>query len=360
MVKCAVNGFGRIGRLVFRYAWDDPSLEIVHVNDVCSKESAAYLVQYDSVHGTWDKSVEEADGGFTVDGKLVTFSQETDFRKIDFAGMGVELVMECTGKFLTVKTLAPYLDELGVKQVVVSAPVKEEGALNVVLGCNHHLLTPDRTLVTNASCTTNCLAPVVKVIQENFGIVHGCITTIHDVTGTQTLVDMPNTKKSDLRRARSGMTNLCPTSTGSATAIVEIYPELKGKLNGLAVRVPLLNASLTDCVFEVKTPVTREQVNAALKAASESGPLQGILGYEEKPLVSTDYTNDTRSSIIDALSTQVIDGTLVKIYAWCVCVCYAVCFCRLRLGILILPCSDSIGTIMKQATANAWRNSATL
>jgi glyceraldehyde 3-phosphate dehydrogenase len=316
MVKCAVNGFGRIGRLVFRYAWDDPSLEIVHVNDVCSKESAAYLVQYDSVHGTWDKSVEEADGGFTVDGKLVTFSQETDFRKIDFADMGVELVMECTGKFLTVKTLAPYLDELGVKQVVVSAPVKEEGALNVVLGCNHHLLTPDRTLVTNASCTTNCLAPVVKVIQENFGIVHGCITTIHDVTGTQTLVDMPNTKKSDLRRARSGMTNLCPTSTGSATAIVEIYPELKGKLNGLAVRVPLLNASLTDCVFEVKTPVTREQVNAALKAASESGPLQGILGYEEKPLVSTDYTNDTRSSIIDALSTQVIDGTLVKIYAW--------------------------------------------
>jgi glyceraldehyde 3-phosphate dehydrogenase len=199
------------------------------------------------------------------------------------------------------------------------------------------------------------------VIQENFGIVHGCITTIHDVTGTQTLVDMPNTKKSDLRRARSGMTNLCPTSTGSATAIVEIYPELKGKLNGLAVRVPLLNASLTDCVFEVKTPVTREQVNAALKAASESGPLQGILGYEEKPLVSTDYTNDTRSSIIDALSTQVIDGTLVKIYAWCVCVCYAVCFCRLQdSGFSFYTCSDSIGTIMKQATANAWRNSATL
>mmetsp|Transcript_38572 Transcript_38572/g.115773 ORF Transcript_38572/g.115773 Transcript_38572/m.115773 type:complete len:218 (-) Transcript_38572:216-869(-) len=171
-------------------------------------------------------------------------------------------------------------------------------------------------LVTNASCTTNCLGPVVRVIKENFGIKHGCITTVHDVTGTQTLVDMPNTKKSDLRRARSGMLNLCPTSTGSATAIVEIYPELKGKLNGLAIRVPLLNASLTDCVFEVEKSTTREEVNAALKKASEEGVLEGILGYEEKPLVSTDYTNDTRSSIVDALSTQVIDGTLVKIYAW--------------------------------------------
>jgi glyceraldehyde 3-phosphate dehydrogenase len=318
MVKCAVNGFGRIGRLVFRYAWDDPTLEIVHVNDLCSCESAAYLVQYDSVHGTWEKKVEQGEDGksFTVDGKVVTFSQEANFQDIDFAAMGVELVMECTGKFLKVNTLSPYLEKCGVKQVVVSAPVKEEGALNVVLGCNHHLLSPEKTLVTNASCTTNCLAPVVKVIKENFGIVHGCITTIHDVTGTQTLVDMPNTKKSDLRRARSGMVNLCPTSTGSATAIVEIYPELKGKLNGLAVRVPLLNASLTDCVFEVEKSVTKEEVNAALKAASESGPLKGILGYEEKPLVSTDYTNDTRSCIIDALSTQVIDGTLVKIYAW--------------------------------------------
>mmetsp|Transcript_21391 Transcript_21391/g.27656 ORF Transcript_21391/g.27656 Transcript_21391/m.27656 type:complete len:362 (+) Transcript_21391:200-1285(+) len=321
-VKCAVNGFGRIGRLCFRYAWEDVDLEIVHVNDVCSCESAAYLVQYDSVHGTWSHQIDAADDGksFTVDGnKTVTFSQESDFTKIDLQAMGVELVMECTGQFLKVDTLKPYLDETkccGVKQVVVSAPVKEEGALNVVLGCNHHLLTPETRLVTNASCTTNCLAPVVKVIQENFGIVHGCITTIHNVTGTQTLVDMPNTKKSDLRRARSGMNNLCPTSTGSATAIVEIYPELKGKLNGLAVRVPLLNASLTDCVFVVKQEVTVEQVNAALEKASKEGPLKGILGYETKPLVSTDYTNDTRSAIVDALSTQVIDKKLIKIYAW--------------------------------------------
>lgn len=318
MVKCAVNGFGRIGRLVFRFAWDDPSLEIVHVNDLCSIESASYLIQYDSVHRKWEKDVvaTEDGKGFTVDGKLVTFSSEKDFTNIDFASMGVEMVMECTGKFLKVANLSPYFDKCGIKQVVVSAPVKEAGALNVVLGCNHEKLSKETTLITNASCTTNCLGPVVKVIKENFGIVHGCITTIHDVTGTQTIVDMPNTKKSDLRRARSGMVNLCPTSTGSATAIVEIYPELKGKLNGLAVRVPLLNGSLTDCVFEVEKPVTKEEVNEALKKASESGPLKGILGFETKPLVSSDYTGDTRSSIIDALSTQVIDGTLVKIYSW--------------------------------------------
>lgn len=319
MVKVAINGFGRIGRLVFRYAWEDPTLDIVHVNDLCSLESAAYLAEFDSVHGTWGKKVVTPEGAdyFTVDGKRVTYSQEKDFTKINFKKMGVEMVLECTGKFLTVEKLSPYFNNLcGIKRVVVSAPVKEEGALNVVLGCNNQLLSKEQALVTNASCTTNCLAPVVKVIKENFGIKHGCITTVHDVTGTQTLVDMPNTKKSDLRRARSGMLNLCPTSTGSATAIVEIYPELKGKLNGLAVRVPLLNASLTDCVFEVEKPTTVEEVNAALKKASESGPLKGILGYETRPLVSTDYTNDVRSSIIDAPSTQVIDGTMVKIYAW--------------------------------------------
>ena len=254
--------------------------------------------------------------GFTVDGKLVTFSSHKDFTEVpQYQDSKMEMVMECTGKYLKVKELNQYYD-MGVKRVVVSAPVKEEGALNVVLGCNHNLLTEELKLVTNASCTTNCLAPVVRVIKENFGIKHGCITTVHDVTATQTLVDMPNTKKSDLRRARSGMLNLCPTSTGSATAIIEIYPELKGKLNGLAIRVPLLNASLTDCVFEVNKEVTKEEVNAVLKKASEEGVLKGLLGFETKPLVSTDYTNDTRSCIIDALSTQVIDGTLVKIYAW--------------------------------------------
>jgi glyceraldehyde 3-phosphate dehydrogenase len=223
-IKCAVNGFGRIGRLMFRYVWEDPDLEIVHVNDLCSCESASYLAKYDSVHGTWDKTVEAQESSFTVDGKVVTFSREKDFTKIDFQAMGVEMVMECTGVFLSVKSLQPYFDVCGIKQLVVSAPVKEAGALNVVLGCNHEKLSNETRIVTNASCTTNCLAPVVKVIQESFGIKHGCITTIHNVTGTQTLVDMPNTKKDDLRRARSGMVNLCPTSTGSATAIVEIYP----------------------------------------------------------------------------------------------------------------------------------------
>lgn len=317
MVKVAINGFGRIGRLVFRYAWDDPTLEIVHVNDLCAVESAAYLAKYDSVHGTWDKDVvQDKAGQFQVDGKVVTFSQHKDYTNIDFKGMGVEMVLECTGKFLKTDALTPYINKCDVKRVVVSAPVKEPAVQNIVLGCNHGILNKDTKIVTNASCTTNCLAPVVKVMKEKFGIKHGCITTVHDVTGTQTIVDMPNTKKSDLRRARSGMLNLCPTSTGSATAIVEIYPELKGKLNGLAVRVPLLNASLTDCVFEVETPTNVVQVNAALKSASEKGPLKGILGYNELPLVSTDYTNDTRSCIIDGLSTQVIDGTMVKIYAW--------------------------------------------
>merc|ERR1712087_289240 len=230
-------------------------IEVVHINDLCSVDSAAYLLKYDSVHGIWDKVVTKvSDNEINIDGKIVTCSQKRDFTEIDFQGMGVELVIECTGKFCNVASLRPYIEKCGVKRVVVSAPVKEDGCLNVVLGCNHQKLTEDNHIVTNASCTTNCLAPVVRVIKENFGIKHGCITTVHDVTATQTLVDMPNTKKSDLRRARSGMLNLCPTSTGSATAIVEIYPELKGKLNGLAIRVPLLNASLTDCVFEVETP----------------------------------------------------------------------------------------------------------
>lgn len=311
-VKCVVNGFGRIGRLTFRNAWEDPDIEVVHINDLCSVDSAAYLLKYDSVHGIWDKKVSKvSDNEINIDNKIVTFSQNRDFTEIDFKGMGVELVIECTGKFCKVAALRPYIEKCGVKRVVVSAPVKEAGCFNVVLGCNHQKLTKKNAIVTNASCTTNCLAPVVKVMQENFGIKHGCITTIHDVTGTQSLVDTPGPHTDDLRRARSGLLNLCPSSTGSATAIVEIYPELKGRLNGLAVRVPLLNSSLTDCVFEVERPTTVEEVNSAFKKASESGPLKGILGYEEAPLVSSDYKDDTRSSIVDALSTQVIDGTMV-------------------------------------------------
>ena len=316
--RVGLNGAGRIGRLVFRILWDDPSVELVHVNDVCSCESAAYLLQFDSVHGRWAHEVEAREGSFVVgadEARAVTFSQCADFAAFDWAGRGVDMVLECSGQFNKKAKLEEYIATCGVQRVVVSAPVKEAGVLNIVLGVNEGLLAEDVPIVTNASCTTNCLAPVVKVIKENFGIKHGCITTIHNVTGTQTLVDMPNTKKSDLRRARSGMANLAPTSTGSATAIAEIFPELRGKLNGLAIRVPLTNASITDCVFEVERPTSAEEVNAALRAAAE-GELAGILGFETRPLVSTDYTNDDRSSIIDAPSTQVIDGTMVKIYAW--------------------------------------------
>ena len=318
--RVGFNGLGRIGRLVFRILWDDPAFDIVHVNDVCACESSAYLLQFDTVHRRWAHDVAAAaDGGsFTVGGdaaRAVTFSQCEDFTQAPWADRQVDMVLECSGKFNKKAVLEKYLAQCGVKRVVVSAPVKEEGVLNIVLGCNEGLLREDVPIVTNASCTTNCLAPVVKVIHETFEIKHGCITTIHNVTGTQTLVDMPNTKKSDLRRARSGMNNLAPTSTGSATAIAEIFPELRGRLNGLAVRVPLTNASITDCVFEVTRATTAEEVNAALEAASK-GPLASILGFETRPLVSTDYVDDDRSSIVDAPSTQVIDGTMVKIYAW--------------------------------------------
>ena len=318
--RVAINGFGRIGRLLFRCLFDDPTVLVVQINDICSLESAAYLLKYDSVHGTFRHTVDVVDGYIVIDGdasrriKFSSCATPTDIAWCD----GVRTVCDCTGVFLTVSELVKlYLTAPSpISRVIVSAPIKEAGALNVVLGCNENKLTAEHRIITNASCTTNCLGPIVRVVKEAFGIKHGCITTVHNVTGTQTIVDMPNTKKSDLRRARSGMLNLCPTSTGSATAIIEIYPELKGKLNGLAIRVPLLNASITDCVFELDRPTTAKEVNAVLKAAAEEGELKGILGYEEQPLVSTDYTGDPRSAIVDAPSTMVIDGTCVKIYAW--------------------------------------------
>ena len=225
---------------------------------------------------------------------------------------GVDVVIDCTGVFKSQAALAPYF-AAGVKKVVVSAPVKDGPTANIVYGVNQDVYDPEaHQIITAASCTTNCLAPVVKVLHESIGISHGSITTIHDVTNTQTIVDRP---AKDLRRARSALNSLIPTTTGSATAITLIYPELKGRLNGHAVRVPLLNASLTDCVFEMQRGTTVEEVNALFKAAAD-GPLKGILGYEPRPLVSTDYTNDTRSSIVDALSTMVVNDTQVKVYAW--------------------------------------------
>ena len=312
MARIGVNGFGRMGRLAFRAAWGRDDLSIVHVNEIKGgPDTAAHLLEFDSVHGRWPKRIEAGGNSLSVDGHKVAFTGAAKPGDAPWEDSGAEIVLECSGKMLTLATLTPYFAR-GVRKVVVAAPVKQD-ALNIVMGVNDSLYDAQiHDIVTAASCTTNCLAPIVKAIHESLGIRHGLVTTIHDVTNTQTLVDMAH---KDLRRARSGLLSLIPTTTGSATAITLIYPELKGKLNGIAVRVPLLNASLTDCVFEVARSTTVEEVNDILKAAAE-GPLAGILGYEERPLVSIDFLNDPRSAIVDALSTMVIDGTQVKILAW--------------------------------------------
>jgi glyceraldehyde 3-phosphate dehydrogenase len=312
--KIAVNGLGRIGKLLLRAFFDEGlDAEIVLLNDpVADPEQHALLLEFDTVHGRWDADISHAAGSLTVNGHAMRFTQHARLEDLPLAELGVDLVVDCTGIFKTEAKIAPYFDA-GIKKVVVSSPVKDGGAVNLVYGVNNHVYDPaQHAVITAASCTTNCLAPVVKVIHEGLGIKHGSITTIHDVTNTQTIVDRP---AKDMRRARSALNSLIPTTTGSATAITLIYPELKGRLNGHAVRVPLLNASLTDCVFEVERATTAEEVNALFKSAAE-GDLRGILGYEERPLVSCDYTNDPRSGIVDALSTMVVNGTQVKVYAW--------------------------------------------
>ena len=313
MPRIALNGLGRIGKLALRDLIDTGAGgDIVLLNDpVGNAEQHALLLEFDSVHGRWRTPVGHDGDALVLNGQRIRLTHERTIAALPLADLGVDLVIDCTGAFRTAAKLAPYFDA-GARKLVVSAPVKDGGALNLVYGVNHHLYDGRQTIMTAASCTTNCLAPVVKVIHENLGIRHGSITTIHDVTNTQTIVDRP---ASDMRRARSALLNLIPTTTGSATAITLIYPELKGRLNGHAVRVPLLNASLTDCVFEVERPTTAEEVNALFQAAA-AGPLKGILGYEPRPLVSCDFTNDPRSSIIDGPSTMVINGTQVKIYAW--------------------------------------------
>jgi len=314
MTRIALNGLGRIGKLALRDLIDTGIAgDIVLINDpVGDAEQHALLMEFDSVHGRWRAAISHDAESLTLNGTRIRLTQAKRIEDLPLAELGVDLVIDCTGVFKTAARIEPYF-AAGVRKVVVSAPVKDGGALNIVYGVNHALYDPaQHHIVTAASCTTNCLAPVVKVIHENLSIRHGSITTIHDVTNTQTIVDRP---AKDMRRARSALMNLIPTTTGSATAITLIYPELKGRLNGHAVRVPLLNASLTDCVFEVERPTTAEEVNA-LFAAAAAGPLTGILGYETRPLVSTDYVNDPRSSIIDAGSTMVINGTQVKVYAW--------------------------------------------
>ncbi len=311
--RIGINGFGRMGRLGLRAAWGGPRLEIAHINEVKGgPETAAHLLMFDTVHGRWGHEVGHDHDALRIDDRRVGFSEATSPAEVPWADFGVEVVVECSGQFRTRAALQPYFDG-GVKKVVVSAPVKDAD-LNIVMGCNDGLYDPaEHHLVTAASCTTNCLAPVVKVIHENLGIRHGAITTLHDVTNTQVIVDAPH---KDLRRARSALNSLIPTSTGSATAIGMIYPELLGRLNGVAVRVPLLNASLTDAVFEVERDTDADEVNAFFETAASSKPLDGILGYETRPLVSADYVNDTRSGIVDAPSTMVVDGSLVKVLAW--------------------------------------------
>ncbi|MEK9672770.1 MAG: ArsJ-associated glyceraldehyde-3-phosphate dehydrogenase [Rhodospirillaceae bacterium] len=312
-IRVGINGFGRMGRLVMRAGWDNPAFSFVHVNEKDGgPDVAAHLLEFDSVHGRWRRDIKAGAGAFSVDGAEISYSNNDTPGKTDWAAAGCDIVLECTGKFKTTETLQPYFDG-GVKTVIVAAPVKD-GALNIVMGCNDGLYDPEKhRLLTNASCTTNCLAPLVKVMHEGIGIKHGVITTIHDVTNTQVIVDKPH---KDLRRARSALNSLVPTSTGSAKAIGVIYPELVGKLTGLAVRVPLLNASITDCVFEMTRKTTAEEVNGLFRAAAGAGLLKDILGYEERPLVSADFLNDPRSSIVDAMSTTVVNGTQVKIIAW--------------------------------------------
>ena len=309
-IRVGINGFGRMGRLGLRAGWARDGLSFVQVNDIATDAvGAAHLLKFDSVHGTWEVDCGTDGEVMIVGGQRIAYSRNAAIGETDWSNC--DIVIEATGKHhKKPETLQTYFDQ-GVKKVIVAAPT--EGGLNIVYGVNDDLYDPaEHHLVTAASCTTNCLAPVVKVMHEKIGIVHGCMTTIHDITNTQTIIDKGH---KDLRRARACGQSMIPTSTGSAKAITKIFPELTGKLNGHAVRIPLLNASLTDFVFEAARPVTAEEVNGYFKEAAE-GELNGILGYEERPLVSVDYLDDPRSSIVDALSTMVIDGTQVKIYAW--------------------------------------------
>ena len=309
-VKIGINGFGRMGRLGLRAGWGREDIAVTQVNEIATDAAgSAHLLKFDSVHGTWAEECGAEGETMLIGGQHIAYTRNATIGETDWSGC--DIVIEATGKHhKKPESLNTYFDQ-GVKKVIVAAPT--EGALNIVYGINDHLYDPaQHHLVTAASCTTNCLAPVVKVVHEKIGIVHGCMTTIHDITNTQTIVDRGH---KDLRRARACGQSLIPTTTGSARAITRIFPQLEGRLNGHAVRVPLLNASLTDFVFEAGRAVSAEEVNALFKEASE-GELRGILGYEERPLVSVDYVNDPRSSVVDALSTMVIDGTQVKIYAW--------------------------------------------
>lgn len=310
-IKVGINGFGRIGRLMMRAAFDWPEMEFVHINDVAGDCSTlAHLLEFDSVQGRWQHAVHAEGDEMVIAQHRIPTTQEREIDAVDWSGCDV--VIEATGVHRDMAYLQRYLDQ-GVKRVVVSAPVKDPQVANIVVGVNDDIFDADKhRVVTAASCTTNCIAPVVKVIHEHLGIEQASFTTIHDLTNTQTILDAPH---KDLRRARACGMSLIPTTTGSAKAIIEIFPELAGCINGHAVRVPLANASLTDIVFNVKRETSVAEVNALLKQASQ-GELAGILGFEERPLVSIDYRGDQRSTIVDAQSTMLVGERMVKVYAW--------------------------------------------
>ena len=310
MATIGINGFGRMGRLGLRAGWQMPELTIAQINETATDAAGnAHLLEFDSVHGRWDVACEAEGHLLKAGGESIACFSEPTIEAVDWSGC--DIVIEATGKHHKTPELLEQYFAQGVKKVIVAAPT--EGALNIVYGINDDKYDPanDR-LLTAASCTTNCLAPIVKVMHEKIGIARGTMTTIHDVTNTQTIVDRGH---KDLRRARACGQSLIPTTTGSAKAITKIFPELAGKLNGMAVRVPLLNASLVDFVFDAERAVTVEEINGYLREAA-NGELAGILGFEDRPLVSVDYVNDSRSGVIDGLSTMVVDGTLVKLVAW--------------------------------------------
>ena len=312
-MKVGINGFGRMGRLATRALWDHPGLELVAINEPhADAETLAILLEFDSVQGRWQHGVRAAGDAIAVADREIGLTRETAATTLDWRDTGVQLVLECSGKLRTLDALTPHFDR-GAARVLVSAPVKG-GPPNVVIGVNDGDVDfAEAKIVSAASCTTNCLAPIVKVVHDAFGIERGCVTTIHDPTNTQRVVDAPH---KDPRRARAAQLNLIPTSTNSAHAVTAILPALQGKLDSLAVRAPVLNASLVDAALHLSREATAEEINAALRRASETEPLRGILGYETRPLVSSDFRGDPRSGIVDAASTRVVDGRLAKILAW--------------------------------------------
>ncbi|HHZ14061.1 MAG TPA: type I glyceraldehyde-3-phosphate dehydrogenase [Clostridiales bacterium] len=312
-VKVAINGFGRIGRNAFKVALEKypNEIEFVAINDLTDPATLAHLLQFDSCFGKFEADVEVKEDALVVNGKEVKIFAERDPANLPWKDLGVDVVMECTGIFRSRETAGKHI-EAGAKKVIISAPAKNED-ITIVLGVNEDKYDPaNHHIISNASCTTNCLAPFAKVLNDKFGIKKGLMTTVHSYTNDQRILDLPH---SDLRRARAAAESIIPTTTGAAAAVALVLPELKGKLNGFAMRVPTPTVSVVDLVVELEKSTTAEEINAALKEAAE-GPMKGILGYEDRPLVSIDFKKDDRSSIVDALSTMVIDGNMAKVVSW--------------------------------------------